>query len=336
MTHHHLSGPIHTVWDHALAPALTLRSGDSVTLSTLDASDGGVARRVANGELTAPPALDALIRADATPARSGPRGHPLTGPVFVEGAEPGDALRIEILDVQTADWGWTGCRPDGIGLLDAALAEEGLRPYTHFWDLRARTHAEFLPGIRVPLAPFPGVIGVALAERGPHLTAPPRQVGGNMDIRQLVSGSTLWLPVEVPGALLSAGDLHGAQGDGELSGTGIETAGQLHVRIHVERQAGVTTPEFVTPTHGGSSSRWHGTTGHHPDLMTAARTALRALLRRLEQRGLTLEQAYVLASVCVDLKISQVVDAPNYTVSAFLPLDVFEDGTWPGSAARSG
>ena len=326
MTDHHLgTDHIHTVWDNALAPALTIEPGDTVTLDTLDASDGGVARRVATGDLTPPAGLVDVISRDLRPLRNGPRGHPLTGPISVEGAQPGDALRIEILDVRAADWGWTGCRPDGIGLLDAVLGAEGLQPYTHFWDLRVRTHTEFLPGIRLPLAPFPGVIGVAPGATGPHPTSPPRQVGGNMDIRQLVAGSVLWLPVEVPGALLSAGDLHAAQGDGELSGTGIEMDGHLTLRVHVEKRAGITTPEFTTPTHGGSSRQWHVTTGHDPELMTAARIALRALLRRLEMRGLTLEQAYVLASACVDLKISQIVDAPNYTVSAFLPLDIFTE-----------
>lgn len=324
MSDHHLgTDAIHTVWDRDLPPVLNVRPGDTVSFGTLDASDGGVARRAAAGELKGPPELVALAAADAFPEREGPRGHPLTGPVFVEDAEPGDALRVELLEVQAAGWGWTGCRPNGIGLLDAALAEEGLQPYTHLWDLRERTHTDFRPGIRLPLAPFPGVMGVAPAAPGPHPTAPPRQVGGNMDIRQLVAGSTLFLPVEVPGALFSIGDLHAAQGDGELSGTGIECAGRVTLRFGLERGAGLTTPEFVTPTHGGTSTRWHATTGHHPDLMTAARIALRALLHRLQARRLTLEEAYVLASACVDLKISQIVDAPNYTVSAFLPLDIF-------------
>ncbi|GGL04170.1 acetamidase/formamidase family protein [Deinococcus radiotolerans] len=327
MAHHHLKlDALHTVWDNALSPALTVASGDTVTLDTLDASGGGVARRVLSGELSAPPTLISPIEADARAPLGGPRGHPLTGPVFVEGSRPGDALRIELLEVRTAAWGWTGCRPNGIGLLDAALAAEGLESYTHIWDLRAGTHADLKPGVRVPLAPFPGVIGVAPGASGPHPTAPPRSVGGNMDIRQLVAGSTLWLPVEAPGALLSVGDLHAAQGDGEVSGTGIETAGQVTLRVHVERQAGITIPEFTTPTSGGRSGAWHATTGHHPDLMTAARIALRALLRHLERRGLTLPEAYVLASACVDLKISQIVDAPNYTVSAFLPLDIFMEG----------
>ncbi|WP_019585960.1 acetamidase/formamidase family protein [Deinococcus apachensis] len=325
MSEHSLgTDSIHTVWDNSLPPALTIRPGDTVSFETLDASDGGVARRAVAGELTGAAELVALAAADAFPQREGPRGHPLTGPVFVEGAESGDALQIDILEARTADWGWTGCRPNGIGLLDAVLAEEGLQPYTHLWDLRERTHTDFRPGIRLPLAPFPGVMGVAPAAPGPHPTAPPRQVGGNMDIRQLVAGSTLFLPVEVPGALFSVGDLHAAQGDGELSGTGIECAGQVTLRFRLERGAGLTTPEFITPTQGGTSTRWHATTGHHPELMTAARIALRALLHRLQARGLTLEEAYVLASACVDLKISQIVDAPNYTVSAFLPLDIFE------------
>nr|WP_221269646.1 acetamidase/formamidase family protein [Deinococcus budaensis] len=328
---HHLGTPasrsaaIHTVWNRDLPPALHVRPGETVTFGTLDASDGNVARRAAAGELPGPAALVALAAADAYPQREAPRGHPLTGPVYVEGAEPGDALRVELREVRTADWGWTGCRPNGIGLLDAALAAEGLQPYTHLWDLRAGTHADFRPGLRVPLAPFPGVLGVAPAALGPHPTAPPRSVGGNMDIRQLVAGSTLWLPVEVAGALFSVGDLHAAQGDGELSGTGIECAGEVTLRFGLERGANISTPEFLTPTHGGSSTRWHATTGHHPDLMEAARLALRPMLRRLEARGLTLEEAYVLSSACVDLKISQIVDAPNYTVSAFLPLDVFTD-----------
>ena len=128
MTRHHLRlDALHTVWDNALPPALTVASGDTVTLDTLDASGGGVARRVASGDLSAPDDLRALILADVCDPLDSPRGHPLTGPLFVDGAQPGDALRIEILDVQTAAWGWTGCRPDGIGLLDAALAAEGLQ-----------------------------------------------------------------------------------------------------------------------------------------------------------------------------------------------------------------
>ncbi|GGJ72322.1 acetamidase/formamidase family protein [Deinococcus aquiradiocola] len=333
-THHLGTQSVHTVWDAALTPALTVRSGDTVTLDTLDASYGSVARRVQAGELALPAHLapdlrDAVLAAayPVRPSTGGLRGHPLTGPVHVQGAEPGDTLAIDILDVRPAAWGWTGCRPDGIGLLDRALAPHlPAGGYTHVWDLRARTYTDFRPGIRVPLAPFPGVIGVAPAAPGPHVTSPPRQVGGNMDIRQLVSGSTLYLPVEVPGALLSAGDLHAAQGDGELSGTGIEMDGQLTLRVTVMRDHPVRTPEFRAPPEptGLWSAGSYAATGHAPDLMDAARTALQGLLAYMTRtHALSVPDAYILASACVDLRISQIVDAPNYTVSALLPLSIF-------------
>jgi acetamidase/formamidase len=328
-THHLARTHIHTVWDASLPPALTVASGDTVLLETLDASYGSVARRIQAGDLTLPAHVDAGLRGvieagvyPEGPLTGGQRGHPLTGPIHVQGAEPGDTLAIEILEVWPAAWGWTGCRPNGIGLLDAELGAG----YTHVWDLRAGTHTEFLPGIRLPLAPFPGVVGVAPGSPGPHTTSPPRQVGGNMDIRQLVAGSTLYLPIEMPGALLSAGDLHAAQGDGELSGTGIEMEGRLSLRLKVLKGQPIASPQFRAPPE--PTALWAGgsyaATGHDPDLMTAARTALRGLLAHMQREyRLSLPQAYILASACVDLRISQIVDAPNYTVSALLPLSIF-------------
>lgn len=323
---------IHTVWDRDLSPALRIEPGETIEFETLDASFGHAARRVAEGGQPIAPDLAEVItrgRYDARPYGA-LRGHPLTGPVHVEGTRPGDVLAIEILDVRPAAWGWTSCRPHGIGLLDAELAEAGrlTEQQWRYWDLRSGTHGTFLPGIRVPLAPFCGVMGVALAEPGAHSTSPPRHVGGNLDVRQLVSGSTLFLPVEVEGALFSVGDVHGAQGDGELCGTGIETEATVTLRFGLRRGRSITTPELLTPgpltppLPGG----WFATTGNAPDLMEAARIALRAMLAYLErERGLDIVDAYVLASACVDLKISQIVDAPNWTVSAFLPLGVFVD-----------
>jgi len=321
---------IHTVWDAALPPLLHLQSGDTLTLETLDASYGELARQVQAGahpDVNA--GLSALIIASAYPAgplTGGQRGHPLTGPVFVEGAQPGDTLAVEIINVEAAGWGWTACRPHGIGLLDTVLADELGEGYTHFWDLRSGNFAEFLPGIRVPLAPFPGVVGLAPAAPGPHRTSPPRQVGGNMDIRQLVAGSTVYLPVEVRGALLSAGDLHGAQGDGEVSGTGIEMEGRLTLRVSVLKDHPISQPQFRTPAEptGLWTQGSYAATGHSPDLMDAARIALHGLLIHIcGEYGLSISQAYVLASACVDLRISQIVDAPNFTVSALLPLSIF-------------
>ncbi|MFC4452231.1 acetamidase/formamidase family protein [Deinococcus sonorensis] len=322
------SDHIHTVWDAALEPALRVEDGATVTFQTLEASYGSVARQVQAGAAGDP--LHALVSADAYPERpstGGQRGHPLTGPVYVEGARSGDTLVVELLEVQPGSWGWTGVRPGGIGLLDHELSASGAlgAPYTHFWDLRG-DHTDFLPGIRLPLAPFPGVVGLAPAAPGPHPTSPPRRVGGNMDVRQLVAGSTLYLPVEVEGALLSIGDVHAAQGDGELCGTGIETDGVVTVRLSVRHDWPIDSPQLQTPPE--PTALWaqgaFQVTGHAPDLMEAARIALRGMLRHLgREYGLELPQAYVLCSACVDLRISQVVDAPNWTVSALLPLSIF-------------
>ena len=325
---------IHTVWDASLPPALSVRLGDTVVLDTLDASYGSVARQVETGELALPEHVAAdlrsVIAAGVYPTGAltgGQRGHPLTGPIRVEDAEPGDTLAAEIVKVEAASWGWTACRPGGIGLLDRVLATElPAEGYVHVWDLRGGTYAQFLPGIRLPLAPFPGVVGLALAESGAHSTSPPRQVGGNMDIRQLVAGSTLYLPVEVAGALLSAGDLHAAQGDGELSGTGIEMEGRLTLRLTVLKDRPIASPQFRAPPE--PTALWsvgsYAATGHAPDLMEAARTALHGLILYMTREyGLSVPQAYVLSSACVDLRVSQIVDAPNYTVSALLPLSIF-------------
>ncbi len=327
--HHHLGhNTVHTFWDRALPPQLRVSPGDRVTFSTLDASFGGAARRVKNGEAAELDAeLAQVISESAYPERpaNGPRGHPLTGPVYIEGAEPGDVLVIEVLDIQTAPWGWTACRPNGIGLLDAELTESGAlsEPTWHYWDLREKDFAPFRHA-RVPLAPFCGVMGLAPAEPGPHPTAPPRQVGGNMDVRQLVAGSTLYLPAQVPGALFSVGDVHAAQGDGELCGTGIETEATVTLRFDVKRGAPIASPQLSTPATPAGGAQF-ATTGHHPDLMEAARSATREMLNYLHrEHGLSLLGAYLLSSACVDLKISQIVDAPNWTVSAFVPLGIFE------------
>lgn len=209
---------VHTVWSRDLPPAL----------------------RLAPGELACPDELRGTVLRSVYPERPATavmRGHPLTAPVFVEGARPGDTLHIEVLEVGVSSWGWNACRPGGIGLLDDEVPEA----HTQFWDLRGGRTAEFLGLARIPLAPFPGIVGVAPAEPGRHRTAPPRQVGGNMDIRQLVAGSTLYLPVEVEGALLSVGDVHAAQGDGEVSSTGIETDGEVTLRLTVLRNKPIRT-----------------------------------------------------------------------------------------------
>lgn len=194
---------IHTYWDRSLPPRLTIAPGDTVTFDTLEASYGSMAREVAADP---PPGLDpafaAIIAASAYPEATTPlRGHALTGPVFVQGAAPGDILAIEIRAIIPAAWGWTASGPSGLGLLRDEFTERVVK----YWDLRDGSSAGFAPGIRVPLEPFCGVMGLALAEPGMHRTGPPRHAGGNMDIRQLTVGTTLYLPVQVPGALFSVG-----------------------------------------------------------------------------------------------------------------------------------
>lgn len=324
---HHLGyEAIHTSWDNSLPPRLTIAPGDTCVFRTREPSHGDVARDITT-HLSAnlDPALAAIIADDARHERAtGPgmeeRGHALTGPVFISGAEPGDTLLVEVVDILPAPWGWTSCGP-GFGLLDDMFKEKSL----HVWDLRSRTEALFAPGISVPMAPFCGVMGVALGEPGRHSTTPPRRVGGNMDVRQLSVGATLALPVLVPGALFSVGDVHATQGDGEVAGTAIEMDATVTLRFGLVKGRTITGPEIHTPTAGSMSGPWFATTGHHADLREAAREALRGILSYLkEHHDLEPARACLLASACVDLRISQVVNGGVFTVSAFLPLSIFE------------
>lgn len=317
---------IHTYWDNALSPRLTLAPGDTCVFETREPSQGGKAREIT----TCPGAdLDAGLAAIVAGAArhepaTGPgtegAGHALTGPVFIVGAEPGDTLLVEVVDVLPAEWGWTTCGP-GVGLLGDMFDEWTL----HVWDLRSGTTAIFAPGIGVPMAPFCGVMGVALAESGRHNTPPPRRAGGNMDVRQLIAGATLALPVLVPGALFSVGDVHAAQGDGEVAGTAIEMDATVTLRFDLVKGSTVSNPQIHTRLTSPAEGNWFGATGHHGDLREAAREALCGVLAYLEEHyGLSRAQGCILASACVDLRISQVVNAGTFTVSAFLPLAIFD------------
>jgi acetamidase/formamidase len=273
---------------------------------------------------------------------------PAMGPVFVEGAEPGDVLRVEFLELVPGDYGWTAIFP-GFGL----LADEFPDPQLKIWDLSdeallgdkapgRRRRAVFKPGISVPVRPFLGVVGVAPAVPGDLPTIPPyASSGGNMDCRDLsVVGSTLYLPVNVPGALLSCGDGHAAQGDGEVCGTAIETPMRARLRLTVEKKAqrdakgwSLNCPHYVTPpktrddveeelaTHKGE----YTALGIHSDIREASRMAVRGLMDWLvAEKALTRVEAYMLASVSASLKMSEVVDMPNYAISCSIPLSIFD------------
>jgi len=310
MAEHRLdAGEVHKEWNNAIPPRLEIDPGDTVVFDTRDAADGYYSR--------------ASTHADVI-GRGPFRGHPLTGPVRVRGARPGHTLVVEVLDVRPAlDWGWTAIRP-GRGLLPEA---DFAKPYLNIWDLSDGTHARMGRAVAVPIEAFPGVMGVALDEPGGHSTMPPRRNGGNMDIRQLAAGSTLFLPVLVDGALFSTGDAHAAQGDGEVCITAVEMSARVTLRFGLDTKRRIAEPRLRTtnpPSGHGRHGPWIATTAHGPDLFASAQQAIRYLIEQIvEDRGLSREQAYVVCSVAADLKISEIVDAPNWIVSAFLPESIF-------------
>jgi acetamidase/formamidase len=299
------------VWDNAIEPALEVEPGDAVALHVRDASDE---------QITGNSGVEAVAALDFDHV------NPVSGPVFVKGARPGDVLEIELLELQPRDWGWTALIP-GFGL----LADEFPEPWLRISRVDPeRVRVIWSDGISLPYRPFPGTIGVAPAEPGQHSVVPPSRWGGNIDTKHLLPGTTLYLPVGVEGALFSLGDTHAAQGDGEVCGTAIETAMEVVVRLSVRRDFAIDAPQFRLPegaVAAGEQSGYHVCTGVGPDLMEAAKDAVRAAIRRLEERnGLEREEAYALCSVAADLRIHEVVDAPNWVVGAFLPDDVFEKG----------
>lgn len=294
----------HFGWDNGNAPVLTVAAGDEVEFEIADAS---------GGQLSPASTPEDVARLDFA------RVNPVTGPVFVEGARPGDALVIDVLDVSPSGWGWTAIVP-GFGL----LAEDFPNPALHI-SRYGSGGVEWTPGIRLPFNPFPGTIGVAPAEPGLHSVVPPREVGGNMDIRDLTPGARLWLPVAVDGALFSVGDTHAVQGDGEVCGTAVESPMTLRLRFDVAKEAQLRRPQFAPGRRNEPPDQGrHATTGIGPDLMQAAKDAVRDMIDYLGRTyGLAAAAAYMLCSVAADLRISEVVDAPNWVVSAYLPEGIF-------------
>lgn len=298
----------HTVWDHSIEPVLSVAPNTRVEFEIIDSS---------GGQLSAKSTTEDVSHIDFD------KVNPVTGPIYIEGAKPGDTLEVVIEHFGTLSWGWTAIIP-GFGLLSDQFKD----PYLKIWDLNNQNVAEFAHGIEIPTQPFPGTIGVALAEAGEHSLVPPRQNGGNMDIRHLTKGARLFLPVLVEGALFSVGDTHAAQGDGEVCGTAIEAPIDLQLQFKLHKGKTIKEPQFVTPsplTTGLDEKGYYVTTGYGEDLMTATRKAVEYMIEHMEKTyGLTSQEAYALSSVAVDLKISEVVDIPHYLVSAYLPLSIFK------------
>jgi acetamidase/formamidase len=296
----------HLAWDQSIPPLATIASGETISFDLLDASCG-------------------QITPDATVATIGAldfsQVDQVNGPIFVEGARPGDTLEIEFLELQPAEWGWTALIP-GFGL----LADEFPDPALKIWRLRDGW-AEFASGIQIPLEPFCGEVGLAPAAPGAFSTIPPYRHGGNLDTKHLTRGAKLYLPVEVEGALFSMGDGHAAQGDGEVCGTAIETPMQATVRLTVRRDLIVSEPQFLTAgplVARTNTGPYYACEGIGPDLKEAAREAVHHMIAHLQEaHGLERDEAYMLCSVAVDLKICEIVDAPHWVVGAFLPQSIF-------------
>jgi acetamidase/formamidase len=299
----------HFGWDNSFTPVLRTEPGKRIEFVCNDASAGqlGPTSTVAD-----------VATLDFS------RINPVNGPVYIEGAEPGDVLKVTIESFAPSGFGWTANIP-GFGLLADQFTDPALKLWSY--DANELAPAAFSDTARVPLKPFAGTIGVALAEPGLHSIVPPRRVGGNMDIRDLAAGTTLYLPIEVAGALFSIGDTHAAQGDGEVCGTAIESPMTVVAQLDLIKQPPLATPRFTTPgpvTRHLDGAGYEATTGIGPDLMTGARDAVSRMIDLLSaQHALSAMEAYLLCSVAGDLRISCVVDRPNWLVSFYFPRIIF-------------
>ena len=300
---------VHYEWNNAIPPRLVAEPGDTLVLDTRDAADGYYTPTSTSRD---------------TAARGPVKGHPLTGPIAVRGARPGDVLVVDIVEVEPAPFGWTHIRP-GRGLLPEADFPES---FLQIWNLEdgafARMRAHSGARVAVPLAPFPGVLGTALDEPGGHSTMPPRKNGGNMDIKQLTAGTTSISrcgsrAASCPSATPTAprATARSASAPSRCRPASRSGSGSARAARSASPSSGPRGPQ---PSRGAEFA----TTAHGPDLFLSAQQAVRYLIEHLvAERGLTREEAYVVASVAADLRISEIVDAPNWIVSAFIPESIF-------------
>lgn len=303
--HTHEPAAVHHSWDNRLAPTLAVDSGDVIHYDLRMAGHGQL--REGDNHEQARLDFDTLYH--------------LAGPVHVNGARPGDTLRVDVLSLETGPWGWASILPE-LGLLPDDFPE----PWVGTFDLRGADTVEAAPGIHIPKAPFLGTMGTHPDEPATASAFPPHKGGGNMDTRHLTAGSTLWLPVWCEGALFSCGDPHAAQGDGEVCVTAVECAMKASLRLTVEPRT-IEGPRFKTAGRllaVDESAGHFGAMGIHADLMEGARAAVRSAIAWLgEEHGLTPREAYVLCSLAGDLKIFEIVDSGMWNVGLTLPLSIF-------------
>jgi acetamidase/formamidase len=299
-------------WSEA-KPALRIASGDIIDVDTLLASTPAALGRAGVPSEKIQESLKA-ITTQVTGDRRGPGGHILTGPVYIEGAEPGDALEVRIFSIDfPIDYGYNGCSGFVPENCDKAVGTK-IIPI----DRKTMT-AEFLPGIIIPLRPFYGSMGVAPApEVGRVSSVPPGRHAGNIDNRELIAGSVVYIPVFVPGALFEIGDGHAAQGDGEVDQTAIETSLRGRLQLTVRKGMKLAWPRAETPTDYVAMAT-------DPDLKVATTTAIQEMVNFLiEAKGLTAHQAYQLTSIAGNVAITQLVDKPNLGVHVRMPKNIFK------------
>jgi acetamidase/formamidase len=297
--------PTHSVWDRELPPRLTIASGDVVHMECADSSGG----QVRPGST-----VDDFLAIDRT------RIHALTGPIAVDGAAAGDVLQIDVLEIAHKGWAWTSVIP-GLGFLDRRFTE----PYLFHWDLQGEATRSLAPAV-VPLRPFCGVMGVAPAETGQFRTRPPGPFGGNMDVRELSAGATLYLPVLNEGALFSAGDAHAAQGDGEVCINGMECPVDATLRFTLHKRRALAGPIVESAARVGEDGPEWIVVESGTDAVATAQAATSRMIDLLaETWGLSEVHAYLLCSVAMKLRLSQVVNRPMVTVSAAIAKSVLPE-----------
>jgi acetamidase/formamidase len=299
MAEHFLSAePTHSRWNRSLSPRLSIATGDTVHFECLDSSGAQVRPGMT---------VEEYLQIDRG------RIHALTGPVAVHGAQPGDVLQIDVLEIRHKGWGWSSVVP-GLGFLKGRFHE----PFLFHWELEAEVSRSLAPAV-VQLRPFCGVMGVAPGEDGKFRTRPPGIFGGNMDVREVSEGATLYLPVFNDGALFSTGDAHAAQGDGEVCINGIECPVDASMRFHLHKQRPLPGPivESAPPRPQDAIDDAWIVVESATDAIAAARAATSRMIDLLVACwGFTEVHAYLLCSVALHLRLSQVVNEPMFTVSA--------------------
>lgn len=289
----------HSKFSRTIPPVLRVPSGSIIEVRTKEATDG---------QLTIDSTVDDLVQVKFDPI------HPLTGPIYVEGAEVGDVLAVKLLDIEVGGWGWSAIFP-GFGFLVDEFTEPYLKTFSLMGDENV---ARFSSDISIPLRPFPGVMGVAPDTEELLSTIPPRANGGNMDNPHLTEGTTVYFPVFVEGALFSIGDTHAVQGMGEVCGTAIEAPMTIILELTVKKGGrSIAEPEYETED-------FYAVTAFAETLDEAARKAVRYMVDYLTaERGLDRNEAYMLCSLAGDLKIAEVVDVPHVHVAMHMPTHLF-------------